>query len=79
MAFSGPSGHGKTELAIQLGDLLSVKHKIIDWTHLHYANDLLGGASSYQGALEGSVLNNFIADNDGKRAVVFFDGFAETT
>lgn len=78
MAFAGASGHGKTELAIQMGNLLSVKHIVIDCAQLRDRMDLLGASHGYFRNDEGSELNNFIAENNGKRAVVFLDEFDKT-
>ncbi|KAI0570487.1 clpA ATP-binding subunit of Clp protease and DnaK/DnaJ chaperone [Pyrenophora tritici-repentis] len=75
MAFAGPSGHGKTELAKAMGDLLSVKHTIIDMAGCHDVFDLFGSPAGYHRSLDGSKLNNFLAANSGKRSVVFLDEF----
>ena len=79
MVFAGPSGHGKTELAEQLGDILSIKHEKFACEKLQNSIDLLGGTNSWQRSQDGSEFNNFVADNDGKRAVVIMDEFDKTT
>lgn len=78
IAFSGPSSHGKTEMAIQIGDMLSAKHTTIDCAQLEHWMDLLGSTSGYNRSKEGSEMNNFIAENSGERAVVFLDEFDKT-
>lgn len=78
MAFVGPSGHGKTELAIQMGGLLSVKHTVIDCAQLNDRMNLLGASNGYFRSDQGSQLNNFLGDNSGKRAVIFLDEFDKT-
>jgi ATP-dependent Clp protease ATP-binding subunit ClpA len=77
IAFSGPSGHRKTELAPQMGDLLSTKHMLIDTAHMRDRMDLLGASNGYHRSDEGSELNS--AENSGKIAVVFLDEFDKTT
>lgn len=79
MVFAGLSGHGKTELAEQLGNLLSAQHEKFACEKMTYTMDLLGGSNSYSRSTEGSEFNNFIASNDGKRAVVIMDEFDKTT
>ena len=53
VAFVGPSGHGKTELAIRMGGLLSVKHAVIDCAQLYDRMDLLGASNEYLRSDEG--------------------------
>jgi ATP-dependent Clp protease ATP-binding subunit ClpA len=79
MAFPGPDGHGKTELALKLDDLLFAKHILVDAAQLKNRSDLLGPSMGYHGSGKGPVLNNFIAENNGKRAIVFLDEFDKTT
>jgi hypothetical protein len=52
--FAGPSGHGKTELARNLGGLLNVKQCLIDCTKLVNETDLFGTSMAYRGNEEGS-------------------------
>lgn len=79
MVFAGPSGHGKTELAEQMGDLLSVKHQVFNCSEWHSRIDILGGSNAYRRSEQGSILNNFVSENDGRRAVVVLDEFDKTT
>lgn len=79
MVFAGPSGHGKTKLAEHMGVLLSVEHKEISCAEIDDRMDLLDASNSYACADEGSGLNNFVASNHGKRAVVISDEFDKTT
>lgn len=78
MAFTGPSGHGKTEMASQMGKLLSLEITVVDCAHMKHDTDLFGSRNGYKRSEEGSQLNNFLAKHDGERAVVFLDEFDKT-
>ncbi|EOD49039.1 putative atpase aaa-5 protein [Neofusicoccum parvum UCRNP2] len=78
MAFAGPSGHGKTEMASQMGKLLSLQITVIDCAHMKHDTDLFGSRNGYKRSEEGSQLNNFLAKHDGGRAVIFLDEFDKT-
>lgn len=78
MAFSGLSGHGKTELASQLGPLLSLEMVEIDCTQIRSAHELLGPPVGYVGNAKGSPLNNFLSAQSGKRSIVFLDEYDKT-
>lgn len=78
MAFVGPSGHGKTELARQMGELLSTGVVVIDCTEMRHESDLFGPKPPYCGHEAGSALNNHLANEHGKRSVVFLDEFDKT-
>ena len=79
LVFTGLSGHGKTELARRMGDLLSLILILIDCTTMQHDTDLFGPWHPYHGAKEGSQLNNHLAEWDGERSVVFLDEFDKTT
>ncbi|KXJ85108.1 P-loop containing nucleoside triphosphate hydrolase protein [Microdochium bolleyi] len=79
LVFAGPSGHGKTELARQMGHLLSLPLHVVDCTTFTRTMELFGPRHPYQGAEDGSPLNNFLVKNAGKRSVVFLDEFEKTT
>ncbi|KAF1999400.1 P-loop containing nucleoside triphosphate hydrolase protein [Amniculicola lignicola CBS 123094] len=79
MAFVGPSGHGKTEMARQLGDLLTINHTVIPCTRFHSEFQLFGSSAGYIRSDEGSQLNNFLGDNSNQQAVVFLDEFDKTS
>lgn len=70
---AGPSGHGKTEVGRRLGDLLNLKMMIVDMTQIKHETDLFGPYSPFVGYEKGSPLNNFLADNSGRRAIVMLD------
>ena len=77
--FTGLSGHGKTELARRMGDLLSLELIIIDCTMMRHDTDIFGPWHPYYGSGVGTELNNHLAEWDGKRTVVFLDEFDKTT
>ncbi|KAI4101519.1 MAG: hypothetical protein LQ339_005016 [Xanthoria mediterranea] len=79
LLFTGPSGHGKTELAKRMGELLSLPLLKIDCTQIHVTTDLFGPQAPFAGHEAGSPLNNFLADHSGQKAVVFLDEFEKTT
>ena len=79
LAFAGPSGHGKTELAKQMGDLIKVPKLEIDCAQTRNEFALLGSSIGYYANEGGSQLNNFLTDNAGNRCVVFLDEFDKTT
>lgn len=45
LLFAGPSGHGKTELAKQMGKLMSVDSCVVDCTEMRVETDLFGKLS----------------------------------
>jgi AAA domain (dynein-related subfamily) len=79
LCFAGPSGHGKTELAKQLGHLLSLDLEVVDCTIVTREMELFGPRDPYQGSQRGSPLNNFLAAHHGQRCIVFLDEFEKTT
>lgn len=79
LAFSGPSGIGKTQLASTMGDLISAKFLDIDCTQPTTVFSLLGTTAGYKESETGSPLNNFLIRNNGQRSVVFMDEFDKTT
>ncbi|CAK3802369.1 P-loop containing nucleoside triphosphate hydrolase [Lecanosticta acicola] len=78
LAFSGLSGHGKTELASCMGGLISADFIDIDCTQITTVFSLLGTTAGYQESENGSPLNNFLVRNNAKRNVVFLDEFDKT-
>lgn len=79
LTFAGPSGHGKTELARRLGYLMSLELEVVDCTVVNREIELFGPRHPYMNADAGSSLNNFLAQNSGKRSIVFLDEFEKTT
>lgn len=78
LAFAGLSGHGKTELASQLGNLLSSPLLDIDCAQTNTLFTLLGTSAGYHGHEIGSPLNNFLAESGNKRGIVFLDEYDKT-
>jgi len=78
LLFAGPSGHGKTELAQNLGRLISLDLHMVDCTTIKQETDLFGPRYPYVGYSEGSPLNNFLSDHTGTRSIVFLDEFEKT-
>lgn len=77
--FTGPSGHGKTELARRMGNLLSLDILSVDCTEMKYETDVFGPKAPYHGCEVGTPLNNHLAKWTGQRAVVFLDEYDKTT
>ncbi len=77
LLFLGPTGVGKTELALSLAKELMVEeipHKRIDMSEFgqeHEASKLLGAPPGYTGHEEGGVLTNFVKENP--RSIVILD------
>ncbi|KAK5136796.1 hypothetical protein LTR08_002092 [Meristemomyces frigidus] len=78
LTFAGLSGHGKTELAKQMGALLKVSTTVVDCAQMRSDTGLFGARIGYANNQRGSQLNNFISDHDGERSVVFLDEFDKT-
>ncbi|KAI0568888.1 ClpA ATPase with chaperone activity ATP-binding subunit, partial [Pyrenophora tritici-repentis] len=79
MVFAGAPGHGKTELAQQLGDLLRLKHVTVACSQMETDTELLGSKQGYARSKEGSKLNNHLSHNNGLCSVVFLDEFDKTS
>ena len=79
LLFTGPSGHGKTELAQRMGNLLSLDMLTVDCTEMKEETDMFGAKSPWLGYEKGSPLNNFLWDHAGERCVIFLDEIEKTT
>lgn len=79
MIFAGPSGHGKTELARKLGELMSLDMEIVDCSNKKVEWEMFGARNPYDGHEKGSPLNNFLSVNNAQKSVVFLDEFEKTT
>ena len=75
MLFSGPPGHGKTETAKQIADLLEAPYMKIDCRNHANPWEMFGSGVGYVGSESGSQLGNFIELHEGKRSVVLLDEF----
>ena len=79
LLLTGMSGHGKTEIAKRMGDLLHLEFYRVDMTKMSEETDMFGPNAPYHGYEKGSVLNNFLTSHDNERCVVFLDEFEKTT
>ena len=79
LLFTGMSGHGKTEFAKRIGNLLSLAFHRVDMTEMRFETDIFGPKKPYQGHEKGAVMNNFLAEHTGQRCVIFLDEFEKTT
>ena len=79
LMFAGPSGHGKTEAARNMGAFLNLEIEIVDCTEMAFEREMFGPKAPYVGSEEGSRLNNFLCRNSGKPSIVFLDEFEKTT
>lgn len=79
LVFAGPSGHGKTELARKLGELMGLEMEVVDCTNKDHDRDMFGARNPWQGWEMGSPLNNFLARKDATKSMVFLDEFEKTT
>ena len=79
LLFTGPSGHGKTELAKNMGRLLSLDTFYVDCTPHEKETDMFGPKAPYLGYEKGSSLNNHLVKMAGQRTVIFLDEFDKTT
>ena len=79
LLLTGPSGHGKTELAKQMGELLSLRLHRVDCAEMRFETDMFGPKAPYANYQVGSPLNNHLAEHADKKTVVFLDEFDKTT
>ncbi|KAI0532320.1 P-loop containing nucleoside triphosphate hydrolase protein [Xylaria digitata] len=79
LLFAGPSGHGKTELARKLGDLMSLELHTVDCTMVTKELELFGPKPPFSDYAAGTPLNNFLSRKSGATSVVFLDEFEKTS
>ena len=79
LLFTGPSGHGKTQLAQDMGRLLSVDIFTVDCTSKQYETGMFGPRAPYMEYQEGSSLNNHLMRMAGQKTVIFLDEFDKIT
>ena len=79
MVFCGPSGHGKTALAKEMGGLLNIESLVIDCTEMQHETDLFGPKAPYFGSGESTSVNNLLAAGGKQRCIVLLDEFEKTT
>jgi hypothetical protein len=78
LAFAGPPGHGKAELAERIGDMISAKSVSINCAEVSSSWGLFGSEPGYHADSNGAILNNFLMENDGKVSIVFLDELDKT-
>jgi hypothetical protein len=78
LAFSGPAGHGKTELAERLEDMFSAESTTVNCAGVRTVFGLFGAEAGHGGHDTGTTLNNFLVENDSRRSLVFLDEFDKT-
>lgn len=79
LLFTGPSGHGKTKLAISLADLLSSPFLTVNCSTLNHSTDILGTYTMFDGWAQVSPLSAHLAQHAGQRNVIFLDALEKTT
>jgi hypothetical protein len=75
---TGASGHGKTELAEQMGTLLNCELYHVNCASMTTEAELFGPRPPYIGGEVSRGLNKFLRENEGKRCIVFLDEFEKT-
>lgn len=76
LLFAGPPGHGKSETAKQLADLLQAPFHKVDCRNHAHPWEMFGSGTGFIGSDSGSQLGNFMSTAaNGKRSVVLLDEF----
>ena len=76
LLFAGPPGHGKSETAKQLADLLQAPFHKVDCRNHAHPWEMFGAGTGFIGSDSGSQLGNFMSGAaNGKRSVVLLDEF----
>jgi ATP-dependent Clp protease ATP-binding subunit ClpA len=80
---SGPPGHGKTTAGEKFCASIGLNPER-DFLRVSCGNtpssiELFGASGAYQGAKEGSSLNNFVVEHDGRPGIVVLDEFDKLT
>jgi hypothetical protein len=76
MAFTGASGHGKTELAFKVRGMLgNPPFYQVNCGEVTHASDIFGPKPPFKGCDKSVRLNEFLVKNQGERCIVFMDEF----
>jgi ATP-dependent Clp protease ATP-binding subunit ClpA len=78
LAFPGPVGTGKTELAERLEAMFSAETNTVNCAGVRSVWCLFGAEAGHGGHETGTTLNNFRVETDGARLLVFLDEFDKT-
>jgi ATP-dependent Clp protease ATP-binding subunit ClpA len=63
---------------MQIGSLLGLKTLRVGCTIMRHETDIFGPKVPYIGGERGNTLNNFLAEKNGDRCIVFLDEFEKT-
>lgn len=75
MVFAGPPGHGKSETAKQLAELLAAPYLKVDCRNHAHPWEMFGAGAGYVGSDSASQLGTFMGAQQGRRSVVLLDEF----
>ena len=79
LLFTGPSCHGKTELASQMGELLSLGFSKVNCPEMDVERDIFGPKAPWHGSDVGAPVNNHLSKCSGQSSVVCLEEFDKTT
>lgn len=75
VAFAGPSGHAKTELAKKLKTLHSLDTDVVDSANFQDGREVVDARAPFAGSENGSPLNNFLRAHSSQTCIIFLDEF----